>query len=200
MRYDKEHKARTHERVLAEAAAAIRAEGVERVGVAKLMERAGLTHGGFYAHFKSKDDLVAQAVSYMFDQRYASFLQRLDHSDPRAALRGFIDFYLSATHRDRIEAGCPIPPLASQMAALSEDARARYREGVARLHAALAGLLERAGQPDPETAARSLMAEMVGALAIARTESDMATSDAMLAASRAAIHKRFALDDQAVDS
>jgi len=62
MRYDQNHKERTRVRVLAQAAAAIRGKGIERVGVAEVMAGAGLTHGGFYAHFESKDDLVAQAV------------------------------------------------------------------------------------------------------------------------------------------
>jgi len=71
MRYDDNHKERTRARVLAEAAAAIRGKGAERVGVSEVMAGAGLTHGGFYAHFKSKDDLVAQAITYMFDASYA---------------------------------------------------------------------------------------------------------------------------------
>jgi len=69
MRYGSEHKAQTRSRVVQEAAAAIRSDGVERIGVAQIMARAGLTHGGFYAHFESKDDLVAQAVEYMFEDR-----------------------------------------------------------------------------------------------------------------------------------
>src|SRR5207302_1800913 len=75
MRYDDNHKERTRARVLAEAAAAIRGKGVERVGVAEVMAGAGLTHGGFYAHFKSKDDLLTEAISYMFDDAYAAFLR-----------------------------------------------------------------------------------------------------------------------------
>jgi TetR/AcrR family transcriptional repressor of nem operon len=63
MRYDDNHKERTRSRVLAEAAAAIRSKGAERVGVAEVMAGAGLTHGGFYAHFKPKDDLLTEAIS-----------------------------------------------------------------------------------------------------------------------------------------
>ncbi|MGI4879673.1 MAG: TetR/AcrR family transcriptional regulator, partial [Janthinobacterium lividum] len=77
MRYDGEHKAQTRERVLKEAAAAIRSEGVDRIGIAQVMARAGLTHGGFYAHFTSKDDLVTQAIDYMFEDRYAAFFANL---------------------------------------------------------------------------------------------------------------------------
>ena len=73
MRYDSEHKERTRARVVKEAAKAIRAEGPHRVGVAGVMAKAGLTHGGFYAHFASKDDLVGAAMSQMFDEASVKF-------------------------------------------------------------------------------------------------------------------------------
>ena len=73
MRYDSEHKERTRARVVKEAAKAIRAEGPHRAGVAGIMAKAGLTHGGFYAHFVSKDDLVVAAMSQMFDEASVKF-------------------------------------------------------------------------------------------------------------------------------
>src|ERR1700712_3518781 len=100
MRYDTEHKAKTRELVLQQASAAIRAQGPDRVGVAAIMAGVGLTHGGFYAHFKSKDDLVAQAIGHMFDERYAAFLERLDTPDPQTALIRFVKAYLSMRHRE----------------------------------------------------------------------------------------------------
>jgi len=100
MRYDDNHKERTRARVLAEAAAAIRGKGVERVGVAEVMAGAGLTHGGFYAHFKSKDDLLTEAISYMFDDAYASFLRHTEGRAPADALSNYIDAYLATSHRD----------------------------------------------------------------------------------------------------
>src|SRR5258707_9470405 len=100
MRYDDNHKERTRARVLAEAAAAIRGKGVERVGVAEVMAGAGLTHGGFYAHFKSKDDLLTEAISYMFDDAYASFLRHTEGRAPADALSHYIDAYLATSHRD----------------------------------------------------------------------------------------------------
>src|SRR5262245_5286908 len=87
MRYDQNHKDRTRARVLTEAAAAIRSKGVERVGVADVMGGAGLTHGGFYAHFKSKDELVAHAVTHMFDASYAWFLRHTVGASPRMRSR-----------------------------------------------------------------------------------------------------------------
>src|SRR6202000_2042518 len=112
MRYDSEHKARTRERILHAAAAAIRTNGINGVALADIMASADLTNGGFYAHFKSKDDLIAHAVSFMFDERYARMLAKIDTDgakDASEVLTGFIDRYLSMRHCEAPEMGCPIP-------------------------------------------------------------------------------------------
>src|ERR1700756_4643866 len=98
MRYDSEHKAQTRARVLEEAAATIRAVGPDGIGVAGLMAKVGLTHGGFYAHFKSKDDLVAQAITRMFDDSRALFDTRTAGRMPRDGLAAYFDAYLSEQH------------------------------------------------------------------------------------------------------
>src|SRR5262245_43377388 len=115
MRYDSTHKGRTRERVLAEAAAAIRSKGAERVGAAEVMARAGLSHGGFYAHFKSKDDLIAQAITYMFDATYARFLTHTEGRAPAEALSRYIDAYLATAHRLDRATGCPIAALSGDL-------------------------------------------------------------------------------------
>src|SRR6516165_1718358 len=100
MRYDHNHKERTRARLLAEAAAAIRGKGIERVGVAEVMAGAGLTHGGFYSHFRSKNDLVAHAVTYMFDASYAWFLRHTEGREPADAIANYVDAYLAPPQRD----------------------------------------------------------------------------------------------------
>jgi len=100
VRYDANHKERTRALLLAEAAAAIRSEGPDRVAVSRIMAAAGLTHGGFYAHFPSKDDLIAQAVTYMFDAAYSVFLSATEGRTPADALANYIDVYLSPSKRD----------------------------------------------------------------------------------------------------
>src|SRR6202161_3125927 len=115
MRYDAEHKQKTRERVLREAAKAIRAEGPHQIAVAGIMARAGLTHGGFYAHFASKDDLIVAAIESMFDDAVANFERRTAGKSPADALRTYIDFYLSPGHRNARETGCPLASLSADI-------------------------------------------------------------------------------------
>jgi len=130
MRYDAEHKERTHQRILAEAASAIRAEGPDRVGVAEVMAELGLTHGGFYAHFASKDELVSCAITYMFDRMIARFEPMTEGLPPAQALSVYIDSYLSVAHRDAPGRGCALAALAAlsgDLPRLPADARASIK-------------------------------------------------------------------------
>jgi TetR/AcrR family transcriptional repressor of nem operon len=195
MRYDSEHKERTRFRVLKEAAKAIRAEGPHRVGVAGVMAEAGLTHGGFYAHFASKDDLVVAAMSQMFDEASAKFDSLTAGKPPAAALRAYIDFYLSRRHRDARDTGCPLPSLSADLPRLGVAARRQFAAGIAGLTAAIAGLLSALGRPDAGMLASSALAEMVGALSLARSVADPRQSDAILKASRDGLKLRLGLGE-----
>lgn len=194
MRYDADHKRKTREKVLKAAARAIRVEGPHRVGVAEVMSAAGLTHGGFYAHFRSKDELVAAAIGVMFGQGG----RRLEHETgglaPAEGLRAYVDFYLSAAHRDARGYGCPLPYLCADAPRMDAASRESFADGVAGMTGRLGGLLSRLGRPDAEAEAASLLSEMVGALALARADPDPARSDAILARSRDAIKRRFGLE------
>ncbi len=193
MRYDTDHKQKTREKVLKAAAKAIRAQGPHRVGVAGVMRNAGLTHGGFYAHFESKDDLVAAAIGQMFEQSRARFLNEVRDYPPGRALNAYVDFYLSTGHRDARGSGCPIPALAGDLPRLDHAARAGFAEGVAALTSAVAGRIELLGHAEPQALARSVVAEMVGALSLARAEPDEKKSNQMLAGSRELVKKRLGI-------
>jgi TetR/AcrR family transcriptional repressor of nem operon len=197
MRYDAEHKERTRARVLREAAKAIRAEGPHRIGVAGIMAKAGLTHGGFYAHFRSKDDLVAAALTEMFDEALTTFETLTAKEAPDAALRAYVDFYLSRRHRDAVDAGCPLPSLSADLPRLGVPARERFELGVAGLTAALSGLLSTLGHPGAEGLASSVLAELVGALSLARAVADPARSDAILDRSRDSLMGRLGIEGRA---
>lgn len=193
MRYDNEHKARTRDRVLKAAAAALRAEGPDRLGVADVMNRAGLTHGGFYAHFKSKDDLLTEAVGAMFKDRYDLYFADAETVEPRAGLQRFVDNYLSIRHRDARDTGCPIPILAGELHRLPEAARERFDRSVHRLTDGIVTLLERAAIATPRRRAVSAVAEMVGAIAVARTLADATEAQELLDTAKASVESKFGL-------
>ncbi|MET0310166.1 MAG: TetR/AcrR family transcriptional regulator [Sphingomonas sp.] len=197
MRYDSEHKEQTRARVLKEAAREIRDKGPGGIGVAAIMARAGLTHGGFYAHFKSKDALVAAALDTMFEDARARFDRRAVDADPRTALRAYVDFYLSTAHRDARDRGCPLPSLSGDLARSDEDTRARFGKGLAGLTGRVAEKLRLLEHVDPERGAASLVTELVGAIALARAVADPAQSDAILANAHASVVARFNLGEAA---
>ena len=204
MRYDNEHKQQTRIKVLQAAAKAIRADGPHRIGVASVMAEAGLTHGGFYAHFASKDELVAAAIGQMFDESGRRFQRETEDRTPAEGLIAYVDFYLSKKHRDARGAGCPMAALASEAPRLDEAAREQFAAGARRLTRALAeklaaldgaeGKRSREAEATLETSARSIVAELVGALSLARIEPEAKRSDNILAASRQQIKQRLGLE------
>ena len=174
MRYDSEHKAKTRELLLQEAASAIRAEGPDRISIAAIMGRAGLTHGGFYAHFASKEELIAAAIQRMFEMVDQAVQRRLEGLEPAEALAYFIDDYLSARHVDSVSEGCPLPALCADVARLGIEIKAPFSHGFAQLKERLADLFRQLGHQNTEAEelATSVYAEMAGALSIARAIQD----------------------------
>lgn len=193
MRYDSERKQQTREKVLKVAARAIRAQGPHQVGVAAIMSKAGLTHGGFYAHFASKDDLIAAAIEQMFVDVRTRMQRELGDKPPAEGLAAYIDFYLSTQHRDAVAHGCPLPALAPELPRLERRARQTFAAGVAHMTARIAGQLAAIGHKDAQDMASSVVAELVGALALARAEPDAKQSERLLAASRRQLKLRLGL-------
>jgi TetR/AcrR family transcriptional repressor of nem operon len=193
MRYDAEHKQRTREKIVRKAAEAIRQYGPDKIGVAGLMAKVGLTQGGFYAHFESKDDLVAEAISHMVDDRYAAFQKCLEGLEPGEGLENYIDLYLSTGHRDKRGNGCPVAALSGDLARMPAAARKRFDAGLERMTNSIADVLKALGRPQPESLAASIFAEMVGAIAMARAVSDVGLSERILDAARDEIKKRVGL-------
>ena len=194
MRYSSDHKAETRDRVLKEAAKEIRAKGPDNVAVSGIMARAGLTHGGFYAHFPSKDALVKEAIGTMFADARARTEQIDASGDPRGVLRAYVDFYLSPAHRDRRDRGCPLPTLSGDFARARPETRDRFGLGVVGIATRLAAPLAKLGYADPDAEAHALLAQLVGSVALARAVGDAALSDALLADTHASIVARYGLE------
>src|ERR1700754_2948190 len=115
MRYSDTHKEETRAKVVKAAARAVRAKGPEGVGVAEIMAEAGLTHGGFYAHFPNKEALVAAAIDEAFGQSSRRFGKMTDGLSAAEALATFVDLYVTPEHRNHPERGCPVAGLSSEL-------------------------------------------------------------------------------------
>ena len=185
-RYPKEQKAQTREQIVTTASRAFRARGVAAVSIPELMGQLGLTHGGFYAHFDSKDALVAEACARPLLNRGAA----LAEAPPGAeTLREVITAYIDPLKRDNPAESCPLPSLSGELARATPDVRHAFTEALRGYLERIAALLpaevaDRA--PDQEIA---LIAGMVGTVLLARVVDDPALSDRILAAG-----ERFALD------
>jgi len=174
------HKQRTRRRILDEAAKAMREHGHEGISVAKPDETRRLTHGGFYAHFKDRDDLVAEAISRMFEDSNAMVARHLRPNQPREALVALIDDYLSDDHRRRAATGCPIAALGSEAARLPTAARRRFEEGLGTFRKSLRNAIAETGVENPDSVASFALSEMVGALALARAMSNETEANELL--------------------
>jgi TetR/AcrR family transcriptional regulator, transcriptional repressor for nem operon len=198
VRYGSEHKAETRSRILKAAAREFRLKGPDKVAVADLMASAGLTHGGFYAHFASKDVLVAEAVDAMFadgQRRNPAPDAALadETADRQSALRAYLASYLSPEHRDRPDRGCPLPALSADIARNAGAAQARFALGLDRMTSSTAAALTRIGVADPGREASAAVAQMVGAVALARAVGKGAQSDAILRDTLASLSARLGL-------
>jgi TetR/AcrR family transcriptional repressor of nem operon len=193
MRYEPDYKARTRQKVLDEAARTLRSEGLQGMGVASVMGKAGLTHGAFYAHFESKDDLVAETIKAMMLEARGRFERIAGELAPAEALRAYVEYYLSARHRDNATTSCPLPWVAGEIPRLGEASAQRYGASVAGLTGLIADRLDKLAHPDADAAASSVVAELIGALMLARAVGDKAQSDLILARSRESVLARLGL-------
>jgi TetR/AcrR family transcriptional repressor of nem operon len=173
---------KSHQRIVEGASRLLRERGIESTSVADVMSDAGLTNGGFYRHFKTKDALVAAALQRAFEQGKASLEARLEKYEPGDALAEYKANYLTKGHVERPGIGCPLAALAGDVARGSDGLKIAFGAGVNRL----IGLLARgfAGSArDRQAKATRELAMLVGAVALARA-SDPETGRNILAACR----------------
>lgn len=195
MRYSKSHRQETHRRLVKLAGKALRENGPDRVSIADVMKQAGLTHGGFYAHFKSKDALLSETLVELFSESAAKLHGVVDGLPPPHALAAYIDYYVSPAHRDHRERGCPIVALNSDMPRQSKKFRTTFETGVKRLVNILAEWISASGLEDGEALAASILAAMAGAVALSRAVADTKLSDELLASARENIKARLGVGD-----
>jgi AcrR family transcriptional regulator len=180
----------THQRIVDTAARAIRRAGFQGVGVADIMKEAGLTHGGFYAHFASRDALLVEALERA-GQDSAARLARATaprRSRGASALRALVESYLSEAHLRATEEGCPVAALACEMSHQAPE----VREAAAQRVRSLIDLVQQALPPEAASgSAQAVASQMVGALQLARALGDNAQGRTLLARSRESLLAQY---------
>ena len=162
MRYSQDHKAQTHRRIIKEASVRFRRDGIGATGLQPLMKALNLTHGGFYAHFKSKDELVEKALQAAAAELDAHCAMLFSQERP---LEAFIDSYLSEWHLNSPHEGCPLTTMSSEMGLRGQNSRTTDEVLNARLKQVEAAL----GSPNAGGQSLMLMSTLVGALVLARS-------------------------------
>ena len=192
MRYPRSHKEATRRRIVEAASQAFRERGVAETGVDEVMRRAGLTHGGFYAHFSDKTELISEACAAAFDAAIPNLERIAAGPTPAARARLLIDSYLGMRHRDNRRSGCFVVAVGADMVRLRGAAREGYARGFAQHLERLAVALRL--DPDRQRnreRVTHLMSSLVGALLFARAIDDSAESEAMLHSMRRQLRGQF---------
>ena len=179
MKVSREQAAENREKILSLAACMYREKGFDGIGIADLMKAAGLTHGGFYGHFSSKEDLMAQACARAVDELLrAGDARCVNEKDPFAA---FVEYYLSLNHRDNAGNGCLMVALGADATRQSPKVRRAFTESAQRLLQGMMNLLKGRVKP-AQTREKALvtLATLVGAQVIARAVDDEELSQQVL--------------------
>lgn len=183
MRKSNKEAAQTREAIVAAAADLIRRTGISEASLADVMQAAGLTHGGFYRHFRNKEHLVAEALAAAGNQVRAAIGRNMAKGGLNAAING----YLSTAHRDSPTPNCPFAAVGSEVARCGKETKAAATEVLERLFVTLAG-----DEPDRDRArgdAIVALSTMIGAMTLARVVSDSGLSAEILACARKHLHR-----------
>ena len=193
MRYPTDHKEATRRRILQAASEAFRERGVAATGVDEVMRRAGLTHGGFYAHFRNKSELVAEACATGFDMGQGNLARIAALPTRRDRVRALVLSYLSPHHRDNAAGGCLVASLGMDASRSSDRARQGYASALQQHRSRIAAALRLADdEAENERLATALLSQLVGALIMARSLAGTPQSEAVLAQARRTALEHFA--------
>ena len=192
MRYSKEHKQETHARIVRKASVRLREKGAHGIGVADLMKEAGLTHGGFYAHFDSREALVIEAFGYAMDRASEHWRNMTAEIPPEKRLAAIVDAYVSAAHRDDPGRGCAVPTLGAEIARESAKTRKAFAAKLDQMIDLVADQIPDVPRKTARRLAMGTMATMMGALVMSRVAGSGELSDEILASGREAALARAA--------
>ncbi|UGA46233.1 TetR/AcrR family transcriptional regulator [Bradyrhizobium quebecense] len=186
MRYSKEHKQETHARIVKKAATRLREKGAHGIGVADLMKDAGLTHGGFYAHFDSREALVIEAFNYAMDRANERWRRVTAEVPPEKRLATIVDGYLSAVHRDDPGQGCAVPALGAEIARESLKTRKAFALKLDQMIDMITDQIQDVPRKTARKQAMATLATMLGTIVMSRIAGNGEMSDEILSAGREA--------------
>jgi TetR/AcrR family transcriptional repressor of nem operon len=191
MRYSPEHKVEVHEKIVKDAARRVRAEGLSGAAVSAVMRDAGLTHGGFYKHFESKDDLLLESLREGFSEIIERLADAGLESQSGTAWKAIVKTYLSPDHCDDVEHGCPMAALAPELARADKAMKPKIVEQMVQYKNRMLPFMPGRSTVDKERAFFAMFSTMMGAIAMARILPNEAARAMVLASARDFLLKSF---------
>ncbi len=191
MRYRPEHKAEIRQKIVNDASRRVRAEGLGGAAVAVVMRDTGLTHGGFYKHFGSKDELLLESLREAFREFADTLVGVAAKSQPRAAWKGIVKTYLSQEYCEHPERGCPLTALSAELARSGTGMRSQVFTELVKYKDRMLPFMPGRRTSDKEHAFFVIFSTMVGAVEIARMLPDRAAQEKVLASARKFLLSRF---------
>jgi len=191
MRYRPEHKVETHQKIVKDASRRIRTEGITGTAVSAVMRDAGLTHGGFYKHFGSKDELLMESLGEAFQEIADRLAHAAEQSQPETAWKAIVKTYLSPEYCDHVEYGCPLTALGSELARADKAMKPQIFEELKKYKNRMLPFMPGQRTTDKERAFFSIFSTMVGATEIARMLPEPAMRENVLASARDLLLRSF---------
>src|SRR5256885_5110025 len=168
MRYSKEHKLETRARIVKKASMRLRERGAHGIGVADLMKDAGLTHGGFYAHFDSREALVIEAFTHAMDRSTERWRKLAEQTSPEKRLAMIVNTYLTPLHRDDPGHGCAVPTLGAEIARESPKTRRAFAAKLEQMIELMADQILDVPRKTARKQAMAILATMMGTMVMSR--------------------------------
>ena len=191
MRYGPEHKAEIHQKIVNDASRRVRAEGLTGAAVSAVMRDAGLTHGGFYKHFRSKDELLLQSLKEAFREMADSLARAAEESQPGTAWKTVVKTYLSPEHCNHPECGCPVAALAPELARADKTMKVRILGELTKYQDRMLPFMPGRRIADKERNFEVIFSTMIGAISMARILPDPKARAKVLATARDFLLRSF---------
>jgi TetR/AcrR family transcriptional regulator, transcriptional repressor for nem operon len=191
MRYLPGHKTEIRQKIVEDGARRVRAEGLTGTAVSAVMRDAGLTHGGFYKHFGTKNDLLVESLSKAFDEIADRLTQTAQQHSPASAWKAIVRIYLSPEHCDHAECGCPIAALAPELARAGKFMKPRIAGELVKYKQRLLPFMPGRRTSEKERNFLAIFSTMIGAIAIARILPDRTARATVLSAARNFLLRSF---------